>query len=84
MVVPDRRLDELKRKFADLWNNTLITIIDYLNWDKYLLVQSVMKTINKENFEQVSVYLDGALWRIDGLIHTLSQYVKEENKNRID
>jgi len=39
----------------------LITVIDYLNWDKYLLVQSVMKTINKENFEQVSVYLDGAL-----------------------
>jgi len=55
-----------------------MTVIDYLNWDKYLLVQSIVKTINKENFEQISVYLDWALSRVDWLIHTLGKYVKQE------
>jgi hypothetical protein len=58
IVIPDKKLNELKKKFSELGNNSLMTVIDYLNWDKYLLVQSIVKTINKENFEQISVYLD--------------------------
>lgn len=68
----------MKKKFSDLGNNSLQTIIDYLNRDKYLLLQSILKTINKDNSEQVLVYLDWALSRIDWLIYTLGKYLKKE------
>ncbi len=78
IVLPDKNLKEIRAKFGDIWQNSLQNIIDYLNWDKYLLVQSILKTVNKDNFEQISVYLDWALWRIDWLIHTLGKYIKKD------
>ena len=59
-------------------------LIDYLNWDKYLIVQSVMKTINNDNEKDVLKYLDGALSRDDALIVTLAQYLKPTKKNDSD
>lgn len=56
---------------------TLQNLIDYLNWDKYLLTQAIAKTINKDNFKEISIYLDWALWRNDWLIVTLTSFVKK-------
>lgn len=65
---------------ADLWQHWIEKLIDYLNWDKYLIVQSVMKTINKGNSTEVTAYLDGALSRNDALIVTLAKLLKPKSK----
>lgn len=40
-------------------------------------MQAILKTINKDNGEQVLIYLDWALSRIDWLLHTLGKYIKQ-------
>lgn len=80
IVIPDRKLEDIKKTFGDLSQKWLQILIDYLNRDKYLLTQSILKTINKDNFKEISIYLDWALSRIDWLIVTLSKYIKEDNK----
>lgn len=81
IVVPDRRLEDLRTWLADLWQHGIEKLIDYLNWDKYLLVQSIVKTINKGNKTEVTAYLDGALSRNDALIVTLAQLLKPNKAN---
>lgn len=46
-------------------------LMDYLNWDKYLITQWIAKTINEDNRKAVTSYLDGAMSRIEWLIVTL-------------
>jgi hypothetical protein len=55
-------------------------IMDYLNWDKYLLVQWVMKTLNKQNSVEWIAYLDWALSRIDGLLIMLGKFIKAKKE----
>ena len=80
IVVPDRKLEDLRNGLADLWQHGIQKLIDYLNWDKYLLVQSIVKTINKGNSTEVTAYLDGALSRNDALIVTLAKLLKPTKK----
>lgn len=56
-------------------------LVDYLNWDKYLLVQAMIKTVNEWNKVESLAYLDGAMSRIDALIMTLGKYIKKEEKH---
>jgi len=67
-----------------MWQKPLVLLVDYLNRDKYLLLQAILKTINKDNSEQVLIYLDWALSRIDWLIHTLSKYIKKTKDVDVD
>jgi hypothetical protein len=84
IVIPDRKLNEIRKNLWDIGQKPLILFAEYLNWDKYLLIQAILKTINKENWEQVLIYLDGALSRIDWLLHTISKYIKDDNKVDVD
>lgn len=85
IVVPDRRLEDIRGKlWVAIAQKGIEMLIDYLNWDKYLIVQSVMKTINNDNEKDVLKYLDGALSRDDALIVTLAQYLKPTKKNDSD
>lgn len=85
IVVPDRRLEDIRGKlWVTIAQKGIEMLIDYLNWDKYLIVQSVMKTINNDNEKDVLKYLDGALSRDDALIVTLAQYLKPTKKNDSD
>jgi len=84
IVVPDKQLNEIRKELWEIWQKPLVLLTDYLNWDKYLLVQAILKTINKDNWEQVLIYLDWALSRIDGLIHTLSKYIKKTKDVDVD
>lgn len=80
-MLPDRKIEEIRREFGNIGQKPLTLMIDYLNWDKYLLTQAILKTINKENSDQVLIYLDGALSRIDGMLHTLGVHVKKKNES---
>ena len=84
IIVPDRQLKEIKSKFWELSQKWLKLLIDYLNWDKYLIVQAMAKTINKDNYTDTISYLDWALSRDDWLIITLSEYIKKQNERNID
>jgi len=55
-------------------------MMDYLNWDKYLLIQWVMKTLNKQNSVEWIAYLDWALSRIDGLLIMLGKFIKTKKE----
>jgi len=58
-------LSELPPKVVEI-------LMDYLNRDKYLIVQAIAKSINKDNRDTVTSYLDWAMSRVEWLIITLS------------
>ena len=80
IVIPDRKLNDIKNKFGELSQKWLKLVIDYLNRDKYLLVQSIVKKLNQSNSVETIAYLDWALSRIDGLIITLWSNIKPDKK----
>ena len=73
------KIEAIKRKLWELPQKWIKLVIDYLNRDKYLLVQWIAKTIKQDNFAEVSLYLDWALSRIDGLIITFASLIKKKN-----
>ena len=79
VIVPDTKVEVIKRKLWELPQKWIKLVIDYLNRDKYLLVQWIAKTIKSDNFWEVATYLDWALSRIDGLIITFASLIKKKN-----
>jgi len=83
IIIPDRKIEEIRSKFGDLSQKGLQMLLDYLNWDKYLIVQWVMKTMNTVNAIETIAYLDWALSRIEWLIVTIGKHIKQENKSEV-
>lgn len=78
IIVPWDELLAIKTSLSTMHKKHIEALIDYLNIDKYKIIQWVMKTLNEDNAVGTINYLDWALSRIDWLIHTLSMYNKKE------
>lgn len=76
--MPKLDIEEIKKalKLADEY--TMETIIKYLKIDNYELIKNLAKTINKTNFAETSIYMDGALGRNEAMIKVLSQSIKDK------
>jgi hypothetical protein len=81
IIIPDKKLKEIKSQLSKLPQKWIQLLIDYLNYDKYLLIQWVMKTMNNKNAIDTISYLDWALSRIDWLIVTLGKFLKEHKED---
>lgn len=77
-MIPDRKLNDVKAKLWKLSQTGLKLLLDYLNWDKYLMVQSIAKTVKEDNAAFTMVFLDGALSRIEWLIRTLWWFIHKD------
>lgn len=73
--LPQFEVEELKKtlKMADVF--TMNMIIDYLKSDIYHLVKNTAKTINKSNYAEVSIFMDGAIGRDEALMKVLKESV---------
>ena len=78
-------IDDLKKSLKVSDSYTMELLINYLKIDSFNLVKNIAKTVNKSNFAETAIYIDGALSRNDAFIKVLYESTKNRTfLNRIN